>query len=290
MNRANRVALLSLLIAVLLGWGMAWAGSQHGVRLFGQPLFALLIALIFLIQWLVFLPSYWARSEKFFDLTGSLTYIAVTLFAVLGSPAIDGRTILLMLVVVIWAARLGLFLFTRVRQSGKDGRFDDLKTSFLRFLNVWTLQGVWITFTASAALAAITTTVRQPLGLIAWCGLLIWLVGFAIEVVADNQKKRFKSDPANKGQFIQHGLWARSRHPNYFGEIVLWIGVALIALPVLRDWQWVTLSSPLFVMLLLTRISGVPLLEKRADEKWGGDPAYEAYKKRTPQLVPRLHK
>jgi steroid 5-alpha reductase family enzyme len=119
-------------------------------------------------------------------------------------------------------------------------------------------------------------------------GLLLWVLGFGIEVVADAQKSRFSAKPENRGRFIQTGLWARSRHPNYFGEILLWIGIAVIALPVLRGWQWVTLVSPVFVALLLTRVSGVPLLEKRADEKWGGQPDYETYKKTTPVLIPRL--
>ena len=128
---------------------------------------------------------------------------------------------------------------------------------------------------------------RKDLGVVAIIGLLIWAAGFGIEAAADLQKSRFRADPANKGTFIHSGLWAWSRHPNYFGEITLWIGVALIALPVLQGWQYVTLISPVFVILLLTRVSGVPLLEKRADEKWGGQEDYEAYKTRTPVLVPR---
>jgi steroid 5-alpha reductase family enzyme len=106
--------------------------------------------------------------------------------------------------------------------------------------------------------------------------------------VADNQKGRFKADPANQGKFISTGLWAKSRHPNYFGEIVLWIGVLLIAVPVLEGWQWVALLSPVFVALLLVKGSGVPLLEAKADKKWGGQPDYEAYKKNTPVLIPKL--
>jgi steroid 5-alpha reductase family enzyme len=118
-------------------------------------------------------------------------------------------------------------------------------------------------------------------------GVLVWIAGFGIEAVADRQKSRFRADPANKGRFIRSGLWAWSRHPNYFGEIVLWVGVAIIAVPVLQGWQWVTLISPVFVTLLLTRVSGVPLLEKKADATWGGQPDYEAYKASTPVLVPR---
>jgi steroid 5-alpha reductase family enzyme len=117
-------------------------------------------------------------------------------------------------------------------------------------------------------------------------GGLVWLFGFSMEVIADLQKSRFRADPANKGKFINTGLWAWSRHPNYFGEITLWVGVAIIALPILRGWQWLTLISPVFVFVLITRVSGLPMLEKRADEKWGGQEDYEAYKKRTPVLVP----
>jgi steroid 5-alpha reductase family enzyme len=140
----------------------------------------------------------------------------------------------------------------------------------------------------AAALAAITTITRVELGGFALAGFLVWAFGFGFEVVADAQKSRFRADPQNKGKFIDSGLWSRSRHPNYFGEIVLWIGVAIIALPVLRGWQWLTLISPIFVTVLLTRISGVNMLEKRADEKWGDQEDYERYKETTPVLIPRL--
>jgi steroid 5-alpha reductase family enzyme len=200
----------------------------------------------------------------------------------------DIRTILLSALVMIWAIRLGTFLFRRIQKAGKDDRFDEIKPSFIRFLNVWTIQALWITLTVAAALVAITTTIRKELDLFTLVGFLVWALGFAIEVVADSQKSRFSANPDNKGKFIQTGLWSRSRHPNYFGEIMLWIGVAIITLPVLRGWQWVALISPVFVTLLLTRVSGVPLLEKKADKKWGGQADYESYKKRTPELIPRL--
>jgi steroid 5-alpha reductase family enzyme len=287
MKKADRNALIALPIVILIGLGVALAGSQGGARVFRIPLFALSVGLVFLVQWLAFIPAFLLQSERFYDLTGSITYISVTVLAVLFSARVDGRSIILLALVVIWAVRLGTFLFRRVRKAGKDGRFDEIKPSFFRFLNAWTVQGLWVTFTLAAALAAITTTNRRELGLFAVIGVLVWVFGFAFEVVADTQKSRFRADPRNRGRFINTGLWARSRHPNYFGEIVLWIGVAIIALPVLRGWGWVTLISPVFVTLLLTRVSGVPMLEKRADEKWGGQEDYEAYKKRTPVLIPR---
>ena len=140
----------------------------------------------------------------------------------------------------------------------------------------------------AAALVTITTTYRKELEVFALIGFLIWSCGFVIEVVADIQKSRFNANPENKGKFIQTGLWSRSRHPNYFGEIILWFGVTMIALPVLQGWQWVALISPVFVTILITRISGIPLLEKKADKKWGGHEDYQIYKQKTPVLIPRL--
>jgi steroid 5-alpha reductase family enzyme len=288
MKKTDRNALAAFLVVCIIGVLVALAGSQGGSSIGGMPLFALAVGLAFLIQWLVFIPSYYLQTEKFFDLTGSITYISVITLALLLSAGVDGRSILLWALVVIWALRLGSFLFRRIRKAGKDDRFDELKTSFLRFLNVWTIQGLWVTFTMAAALVAITTTTRKELDIFTIVGFVIWIIGFTIEAVADAQKSRFNANPDNKGKFVHTGLWSRSRHPNYFGEIVIWIGVAVIALPVLQGWQWVALISPIFVTLLLTKVSGVPLLEKKADEKWGGQEEYEAYKKRTPVLIPRL--
>jgi steroid 5-alpha reductase family enzyme len=288
MKAGDRNSLIVFPVLILIGLLVAAAGSQCGSRVAGFPVFALLVGLAFLIQWLVFVPSYWRQSEKLFDLTGSLTYITLSTLALLLSAGVDSRAILVWALVVIWAARLGTFLFSRIRKAGKDDRFDEIKPSLIRFLNVWTIQGLWITLTMIAALVTITTTRRKELDLFALVGFLIWVFGFSMEVVADYQKRRFNSDPSNMGKFIQTGLWSRSRHPNYFGEITLWTGVLIIALPILQGWQWVALISPVFVTLLLTRVSGIPLLEKKADQKWGGQEDYEAYKKATPVLIPRV--
>jgi len=277
--------------SVAVAAAVGFAGSWGGPRLGAIPVFALCVALAFAINWLVWIPASLWRTERFYDLTGSVTFVAVTSLALVAAPGPDGEAsvwrVMLAAMVVVWAVRLGSFLFIRVRRDGSDGRFDKIKVHPLAFLATWTLQALWVSMTVAAALAAIT--VADGLGGVwAALGVIVWLIGFAIEVVADTQKRRFRADPANAGRFISTGLWSRSRHPNYFGEILLWSGVALMAVPTLSGWRWVVLISPVFVWLLLTRVSGVPLLEARAAARFGDDPAYGAYVKHTPVLVPRL--
>jgi len=274
-------------VTVAVGAGIAWAGSDGGAAIANVPVFAACAAIAFAINWIAFVPAAMAKTEHYYDLTGGLTYITVILVAMLLSGALDIRTLLVGGMVLLWALRLASFLFLRISKAGKDGRFDEVKTRPLTFLMAWTLQALWVLMTAAAALAVITGDVRKPLGVIGVIGVAIWAVGMLIEIVADRQKSAFRRDPANAGTFIDSGLWAWSRHPNYFGEIVLWTGMAIVALPVLDGWRWLTLISPVFVALLLTRGSGIPPLEKRADERWGGEDSYEAYKRRTPVLIPR---
>jgi steroid 5-alpha reductase family enzyme len=242
-------------------------------------------AIAFGMQWLAFVPAYLKQTEHFYDLVGSLTYMLVTGSALLASRPNDTRSIILGLLVFIWASRLGGFLFRRIQRAGSDPRFDEIKPSASRFLVAWTLQGLWVFLTLCAGLAAITTQSPSELGLLDGLGITVWVIGFAIEVVADRQKSRFRAE--HPGHYIDTGLWSWSRHPNYFGEIVLWIGVALIASSTLQGWQWATMISPIFVIFLLTRVSGVPLLEKRANERWANDESYQRYKANTPVLIPR---
>lgn len=283
--------LLIVLITAAIAAAVALAIGQGGSQYAGYPVVLLCAIFAFGVQWIVFIPSYLFQTEHYYDLTGSLTYVVTIVAALLlgTSAEIDGfdaRSLLITVLVVIWAARLGPFLFARIQRAGKDGRFDKIKVFWPRFLVTWTLQGMWVFLTLAAALAAMTTTEPRELELFAVLGTLVWIIGFAIEVVADAQKSAFNNNPDNAGRFINTGLWRWSRHPNYFGEIVLWVGITIIALPTLQGWGYVALISPVFVTLLLTRISGVPLLEQRADEKWGGEADYEAYKAATSVLVP----
>jgi steroid 5-alpha reductase family enzyme len=283
----NAQSIIAVAIAVVVGALISLAGSDGGDRVGSLPLFALCGALAFAINWVAFIPAALRQTEHFYDLVGGITYVSIIAVAVLFASELDLRATLVAAMVLVWALRLSLFLFRRIAKAGKDDRFDQIKTRPLRFLMAWTLQGLWVLLTAAAALAVITGGAREPLGVIGIAGIGIWAAGMLIEIVADRQKSDFKANPDNAGRFINIGLWAWSRHPNYFGEIVLWTGMAIVAIPVLQGWQWATLISPVFVAFLLIKVSGIPLLEAKADRRWGGEDDYEEYKRRTPVLVPK---
>ena len=287
MDEHTRRAAIAVPVVIVIGALVALAGSDGSTEAGSIPVFAICAALAFLINWLVFIPSSAVGTEKYYDLTGSFTYITVTIVALLLSADLDARALIAAAMVIIWAGRLGTFLFRRIQREGKDARFDDCTGTPPQFPKSFTPQGLWVFPTDAAALAIITSVQREDLGWVAIVGIAVWLAGFAIEAVADYQKSQFKKDPANEGRFISEGLWAWSRHPNYFGEITLWTGVAIMAIPILSGWRWVVLISPVFVYILLTRISGVPMLEKRADERWGDEPEYQEYKESTPVLFPQ---
>ncbi|GAB5453518.1 MAG: DUF1295 domain-containing protein [Halioglobus sp.] len=270
-----------------LAAAFTWLCSSGSALVWGIPALACCALFIFALQWLAFIPAYLRQTERYYDLVGSLTYMGAVFLALLLSTSHDARSLLLAVLITVWAVRLGSFLFRRISEQGHDSRFDRIKPNAVLFFRTWSLQGLWVLVTAGAALTAITSPHQPPLGLLDMAGAALWLFGFAIEVVADRQKRQFRRSQGEQG-FIDVGLWSRSRHPNYFGEIVLWAGIALMAAPALTGWQYVALVSPLFVYVLLTRISGVPLLERKADRRWGDDPGYTAYKANTPVLVPRL--
>ncbi len=262
----------------------AIANAVAGTYVAAVPTALVCVAVAFGVQWIAFVPAYLRRTEKFYDLTGSATYMTVIWLSILLSGARSVTALAVATLVTIWAARLGLFLFKRIHKDGKDGRFDKIKQSAPRFFVAWTLQGLWVSLTLAAALVVTTTKSSGSLSPLVVIGAAVWLLGFTVEVVADRQKSAFRRDHPN--QFIDSGLWAWSRHPNYFGEIVLWSGIAIIATASMAGWGWLGWVSPLFVTVLLTRISGIPLLEKRADQRYGDDAAYRRYKARTSVLVP----
>jgi steroid 5-alpha reductase family enzyme len=250
-----------------------------------------ILLIAFTIQWVAFIPAFIFQTEKFYDLIGSITYLSVCVYSLFATQSIQNASygnLLLAGAIIVWAVRLGSFLFARVHKTGKDGRFDSIKTSYSQFLMTWTLQGMWVFICSSAALVAIFSPTGVVVNNVFIVGLAVFIIGFAIEVIADNQKSKFRLDEKNRNMFINEGLWSRSRHPNYFGEIMLWTGITIMSIPSFVGLNFLALFSPVFTYLLLNHISGVRILEARGNEKWGKLAEYQEYKKQTPKLIPKI--
>ena len=249
------------------------------------------VMLAFLIQWVAYIPAYIFQTEKFYDLTGSLSYLTVIWFVFFSSNNLSGLNIQNLIVVTlisIWAIRLGAFLFGRIHKDGEDKRFRTIKTSASQFFMTWTLQGMWVSICTMCAITAISSSQGIIANALFYLGLAFFIVGFAIEVVSDQQKSAFRAVPENKEKFITSGLWSKSQHPNYFGEILLWSAIALLSISSLNGTQYLTLISPIFTYVLLVYISGVRMLDDMGNKKWGHLEEYKEYKRNTPTLFLKL--
>ncbi len=249
------------------------------------------VMLAFLIQWVAYIPAYIFQTEKFYDLTGSLSYLTVIWFVFISSNNLSGLNIQNLIVatlISIWAIRLGTFLFGRIHKDGEDKRFRTIKTSASQFFMTWTLQGMWVSICTMCAITAISSSQGIIANALFYLGLAFFIVGFAIEVVSDQQKSAFRAVPENKEKFITSGLWSKSQHPNYFGEILLWSAIALLSISSLNGTQYLTLISPIFTYVLLVYISGVRMLDDMGNKKWGHLEEYKEYKRNTPTLFLKL--
>ena len=289
--RLTTIVVLSVFVIVFL---IVSAVGNNSVSFSGYSAVLYCAVICIGMQWVAWIPASMAKTERFYDITGGLTFLAVvgfSLWAGAQSEAPSLRELIVSLLVVIWSLRLSSFLYFRIHRTGKDGRFDRLKTSPIRFLVPWTIQGLWVFLTMIVVIVINSQADSAPaLGIWDALGLSIWLLGFSIEVIADNQKTAFNSEPNNQGKWIESGLWAYSRHPNYLGEILLWTGIACFGIPCFTGLERFAWISPVFIYLLLTKLSGIPILDKRALEKWSDDIEYQKYRENTPALFPRLTK
>lgn len=281
------------LICVLIAFLVSLASSQNGVSYNNYPISIICMALSFIIHWLVFIPSYFFKTEKFYDITGTVAYLSILLTTaylinLVNDEGILLRSIISIIFVMIWAIRLGIFLFKRVIKVGEDKRFEHAKKSFSKFLMFFNISALWVFLTIVNVLTMIINNSDSVTDLFFIIGFKIVIIGFIIEVVADMQKRKFRTNISNKGQFISSGLWSISRHPNYFGEMMIWVGMSFVTIPILIGWQFITLISPIFVIFLLTKVSGINLLEASANDKWGADKNYQDYKDKTSVLIPFL--
>ena len=246
------------------------------------------VIIAFIIQWVLFLPAYFFQTEKFYDIVGSFTYLTVFLYTFFSSYISGGINIgnfIISFLIIMWALRLGSFLFLRICKEGEDKRFKFIKPSATRFFMTWTLQAMWVSVCSLSALTAMSSPSGVVVNGMFFIGISIFIFGLLLEIIADYQKTQFRNKPENKGHFISSGLWAYSRHPNYVGEIVLWTGVSVMSFSSLSGVQYIALISPIFTYLLLVYVSGIRILEASGKKRWGHLQSYQEYLKNTPSLL-----
>ncbi len=235
----------------------------------------------------MFVPAFIFKTDKLTDASYGITFAALALFGYMGSSQTSFHFVL-MTMVLLWAVRLGGYLLYRVVVKGKDARFDGKREDFKYFLRFWFLQGLTVAVVMIPSMLAFTSSV-DTINTVSLLGLAVFTFGFFLETIADFQKDAFNKNPANKGKWIESGVWSWSRHPNYLGEIMVWIGVYVYALPALTSLQAAAaLISPLFISYILIKGTGIPILEKSADKKWGSNPKYQEYKERVGVLLPKF--
>ncbi|RWR74988.1 FKBP-type peptidyl-prolyl cis-trans isomerase 5 isoform 1 [Cinnamomum micranthum f. kanehirae] len=237
-------------------------------------------------QFLFFVITALFKFDKVTDFAGSTNFILLAVLTLILKGSWHFRQVVLTLLVVIWGLRLGLFLLMRILQWGEDRRFDEMRNNLGKLAVFWTFQAVWV-WTVSVPITVVNSRDRdpsiQPEDIIGW---VMWSVGMSIEATADQQKLQFKNSPASRGKWCNVGLWKFTRHPNYFGEILLWWGIFVASTSILKGAEWLVVLGPIFLTLLLLFVSGIPMLEESADKKYGSVAEYKHYKKTTSPLIP----
>ena len=288
------ISVLIIILTILIPSSLSLLFSDNSISINGYPVLLYCVLISFTIHLIIFIPSAIMKNEKFYDFTGMIAYLSIIIFAIqqkyIQIHSIDIYSLVLSLLISIWTLRLGIFLFYRVLKVGEDIRFKDVKNNALQFFVWFSISSLWVSLTTMAAMNVITSkNYNQDLTLL-YIGTIIWIIGFLFEIISDYQKIKFKNNALNKNKFIDSGLWSISRHPNYFGEIILWIGIYIITLPSTSGLEYLGIISPLFVIILLNKVSGINLLEASADKKWCSSNEYQKYKKITPRLIPKLRK
>ena len=286
---ATKANLTTLVACLALGALSTLAGQNSILLMCSVPALVGLMMLIIAVQWVAFIPAWINHTEKFYDLVGTQTYVGTAVIGLVLAVQYGTASwhhYVLAGAVGIWGLRLGLFLFRRVHEAGKDGRFDTIKFSFPRFFMAWTAQAAWIFLTALPVWIILSSERPSTVDLWVFLGTALWLIGFAVEVVADNQKAAFRAAHPDGEQWIDEGLWALAQHPNYFGEMLLWAGLCVTGFGFYEGLEWLALLSPIFVFGLLRFGSGVPLLQERAIQRWGKQPGFQRYLNETNLLIP----
>ena len=247
-------------------------------------LFLETLLIAFVINTLFFIYAFIRKTDVVTDLSYSLSFFLATTYIYVVHAEKNLLQTMLLVIVVLWALRLGSYLFSRIIVTKVDHRFDDKRNSFVRFGAFWLIQAtaVWVVLLpVTLAMGAKDLVINMPF-LIG--GFVLSLFGLIYETVADHQKTTFKKK--NPKKLITTGLWANSRHPNYFGEILVWWGTLIVVLPYLSGATFLVVFGPVFITLLLLFVSGVNLLEKSWKEKYGKEAYFQEYVRQTSIFIP----
>jgi steroid 5-alpha reductase family enzyme len=235
----------------------------------------------------MFLVAYKLQTDKITDISYSATFITSVLGMFLLRSSNDVVDFSILILILFWATRLGTYLLVRIHTMGQDNRFDNIRNSFKSFLSFWIVQGFSVTIICIPIILSFNIADKE-LSTIGWLGIGIAIIGFLIETIADMQKYSFKKE--NPDTFIQSGLWTYIRHPNYLGEILFWIGVFLISISGFENSiVFFGAISPLWIIFLLLKFSGIPPLEKKWAEKYKDNNQFQVYYKRSYRLIPGIY-
>ncbi|MFH2020649.1 MAG: DUF1295 domain-containing protein [archaeon] len=218
------------------------------------------------------------KTDKLTDLSYGLTFIVLALVMLFFNSLTTARIVAASMV-VIWGVRIAGYLFVRILKMKKDARFDGIRENTLKFAGFWIMQAITILIIMLPIFAVFSIDGRM--GYVSYFGFFIWLFGLVYETKSDMQKYHFK---LTKKGFVKEGLWKYSRHPNYFGEILCWVGVFIFSVPFLSEFYWLSIISPIYITVLLVFVTGIPPLEKSHEIKYGKE--YVEYKKKTSMLIP----
>jgi len=227
------------------------------------------------------------KFDKVTDFAGGTNFVILAALTFGLAQTLTPRQIAATTLVCIWGLRLSGYLLYRIIVIGEDRRFDGKRENCLRFAGFWTFQALWV-FTVSLSVIFINSPVlplNTEFNVVDIVGVVVFALGFILESVADMQKFNFRQNKENRNRWCDVGVWKWSRHPNYYGEILVWLGMFVLSTSILHDWKWVAVLSPIFIIAILLFLSGIPLLEQKADERFGWNPLYGEFKRRTPPLL-----
>lgn len=249
----------------------------------------IVFGVIFFLQLIFFVYAVIQKTDKVTDPSYGLTFIVASITSMyLVSEYISMYKLLLLLLIVVWGLRLAIYLFVRILKTGKDERFDGIREKSLKFAGFWILQAISVFIILLPTTYVLLLEQSTYISTFSYIGFLVAISGIFIESIADMQKYIFKSQEENRGKWIQSGLWKYSRHPNYLGEILMWLGVFIYTLPYINDWAIFTVISPMYITYLLLFVTGIPTLEKRDMERYGNNEKYLEYVHNTGILLPKI--